>query len=631
VKKVTLRLIMLALFLLCSTTSLVRAYAEQELDFNCQEVCGTYTDDDMLMKNIQGDCDSYDPENKCAAKDIVDPILKPDEEEAPSKTSRIVGGEDAKKPIPWIVVLFFNGEICGGSLINSRYVLTAAHCACAQHHKLYCSRSMMEIVEGVPIKPKEDLTEAIDKTHIHIGASKSKNGTNDLYTLMEIYGNSEGMFKHKMETFYIHEDLATSEEFPKTPDVILVRLEKAIPNFTPSIKPVCLAKPDAPDFPPCPDISVDRVAEDPLVPGLVEGKAKGGCGLIAGWGGMHDEGALNGATCSTKPSREFPSRASVCASKQWKVQGEKTLECVVNKSPVPKDFTKFCKRLMTEVNFQAVFKEKASQKWKLGNYNTITELAPIKVLDVKKNKNYTCSTTDMERIKKIAVQNNPKSPKPFNGWCATKVNKKGRIEELGLCSDKCRPDFRHSSLQYTNVNLLTKTECQYFLDNAFYKPDMEMCAGKKWMFPEKRLYFYKLKKKKKELKADKKLKRKILKNNGTGYDDDTTKLTKYKYVFQSEIQDFDGLKEGYPYNWYIGGSDSCQGDSGGPLWRNVKTETEVRATQLGVVARGEGCAAFNQPGIYTRVTKIYSWIQEKIKLFKETHEELCPVSGSKKK
>ena len=27
----------------------------------------------------------------------------------------------------------------------------------------------------------------------------------------------------------------------------------------------------------------------------------------------------------------------------------------------------------------------------------------------------------------------------------------------------------------------------------FYKPDMEMCAGKKWMFPEKRLYFYKLK------------------------------------------------------------------------------------------------------------------------------------------
>ena len=31
------------------------------------------------------------------------------------------------------------------------------------------------------------------------------------------------MFIHRMETFYIHEDLATSKEFPKTPDVMLVR------------------------------------------------------------------------------------------------------------------------------------------------------------------------------------------------------------------------------------------------------------------------------------------------------------------------------------------------------------------------------------------------------------------------
>jgi len=249
---------MIVLFLLlCSATSLVRSFKEEELDFNCQEVCGTYTDDDILMKNIQGECNSYDQENKCAAKDIVDPIVKPIGKKATSETTRIVGGEEAKKPIPWMVVLLLNKEVCGGSLINSRYILTAAHCACAGNHRMYCSRAMWEIVEGVPIKPKEDLTEAIDKTFIHIGASKAKSGTDDLYTLIEIFnGGSEGIYKQKMETFFIHEDLATSEEFPNTPDVMLIRLEKAVPNFTPYIKPVCLAKPDAVDFPPCPDISV---------------------------------------------------------------------------------------------------------------------------------------------------------------------------------------------------------------------------------------------------------------------------------------------------------------------------------------------------------------------------------------
>ena len=47
-----------------------------------------------------------------------------------------------------------------------------------------------------------------------------------------------------------------------------------------------------------------------------------------------------------------------------------------------------------------------------------------------------------------------------------KVDKKGRIMELGLCSDNCRDEHTEKPLQFTNVNLLTKKECQYFLNTS---------------------------------------------------------------------------------------------------------------------------------------------------------------------
>ena len=45
---------------------------------------------------------------------------------------RIVGGKASMEPMPWMVVYFVGINIrssqqCGGSLINSQFVLTAAH------------------------------------------------------------------------------------------------------------------------------------------------------------------------------------------------------------------------------------------------------------------------------------------------------------------------------------------------------------------------------------------------------------------------------------------------------------------------------------------------------------------------
>ena len=55
--------------------------------------------------------------------------------------------------------------------------------------------------------------------------------------------------------------------------------------------------------------------------------------------------------------------------------------------------------------------------------------------------------------------------------------------------------------------------------------------------------------------------------------------------------------------------DSCQGDSGGPIFQWTGKYWE----QVGIVSHGRGCAVAGSPGIYTRLSYYYDWINDILK------------------
>ena len=56
----------------------------------------------------------------------------------------------------------------------------------------------------------------------------------------------------------------------------------------------------------------------------------------------------------------------------------------------------------------------------------------------------------------------------------------------------------------------------------------------------------------------------------------------------------------------------------------------TRATQIGVVSRGRGCAKFNSPAIFGSVKKVYKWIKEVVESEME-EKNYCPKKVEEEK
>jgi Trypsin/Hint module len=70
-----------------------------------------------------------------------------------------------------------------------------------------------------------------------------------------------------------------------------------------------------------------------------------------------------------------------------------------------------------------------------------------------------------------------------------------------------------------------------------------------------------------------------------------------------------------------GGKDSCQGDSGGPLI--IRASNSKDDVQVGIVSFGEDCGLPSKPGVYTRVSTYYDWINEWVCLQSKANPLTC--------
>jgi secreted trypsin-like serine protease len=63
------------------------------------------------------------------------------------------------------------------------------------------------------------------------------------------------------------------------------------------------------------------------------------------------------------------------------------------------------------------------------------------------------------------------------------------------------------------------------------------------------------------------------------------------------------------------------GDSGGPIHQWLDDHWE----QVGIVSFGSGCALANRPGMYTRLSFYYDWIQSYLTVMNQTTDTSIPT------
>merc|ERR1712126_520691 len=155
----------------------------------------------------------------------------------------------------------------------------------------------------------------------------------------------------------------------------------------------------------------------------------------------------------------------------------------------------------------------------------------------------------------------------------------------GWCADWCKPSGTPTGaniLKETEMHILSDRECDEFGYSINSNVSLEVCAAKKKPFPK--------------IQILNRLESRRRPGN-------------YRYQPDGYRTDYKGTDG--KFDFYLGGQDSCQGDSGGPLVVYLPYKDQLRAFTIGVVSRGAGCANFNQPGIFSKVSAHLDWIYSK--------------------
>jgi len=597
---------------------LVPSGGKGENGFNCEAECGMYTKNDKVAPLLHEGCKAMTESEKCQKKFVEKKRKRSRKKKIDD--SRIVGGEVAKDPMPWMAFIEIGEESCGGTLINSQFILSAAHCFC--NGQLGCT-SNIGYSAAKPIIV-EDKTIS-DRIKISLGMTvgggvnlwppnlKKEEKDGKLH-----YKNSSFLF-FSAEKIFIHPLLGSAQEFLNSPDQALVKMDGRVDSFKEHIRPICLATQDVDDKPFCPDNSKDRKAtEKEKKAGKSVGddhKLLGGCATVAGWGHRYSgEQKYADASCRTNFANKSPHKIGFC-SMYWTVKGEEYSNCTTKSIPV-NDLAKPCRLLTQELAFQN----------KLNKTNPTVDKfvdksdAPLQLRIKTRKKVIT------RYCGKINFQTKDTKPGGIleNGWCATKLDKRDKIETYGFCTSTCTDDRK--GFMFANLNILTDEECEKLFkyqvakdksSDMSWNREYEICTGKKHVFPKSAISLLRKRKKKKVNKEEEEKAKKL---GIKGW-----KPTKYTYQpMKDKIEQGLGTPRDYEFDWFLGDVDSCQGDSGGPLWRNIEDSSgTMRATQIGTVSRGHGCAGFNSPAVFGSVKMSFDWIKEVVE--KEMKkEEFCP-------